>query len=31
MDAKMRRWLIALVVGIALFVIGMVGHYLHLV
>jgi len=30
MDPKMRRWLIALVIGIALFVVGMAGHYLNL-
>ena len=30
MDPKMRRWLIALVIGIALFAVGMAGHYLNL-
>jgi len=28
MDAQMRRWVIAMCVGIALFVIGMALHYM---
>jgi len=28
MDAQTRRWLIALLIGIALFVAGMASHYM---
>ena len=28
MDAQTRRWLIALIIGIAFFVIGMASHYM---
>jgi len=30
MDPQVRRWLIALIIGIALFVVGMASHYLRL-
>ena len=30
MDPQIRRWLIALIIGIALFAVGMAGHYMML-
>jgi hypothetical protein len=29
MDPKVRRWLIALVIGIGLFVLGMASHFMQ--
>jgi len=29
MEPKMRRWLIALIIGIALFAVGMASHYMR--
>ena len=31
MDPQIRRWLIALIIGIALFAAGMASHYLHII